>query len=828
MEDKLLFLINELRYPAESQMLKELSAIMEQLGFETEILREDSDVYKDELEKYILSMTTEIDCKAVITCNAAEIERMVKMQDCLYVTYLSGQDISKYDNKLKCGSQNTIVLCSVQNQMEYIKDTYQNIGEVLYVNLNSESGNRLETEAALAMDIQDLIADKRGQSSVLKLLIQRALRAGELVRAENLIGQYKKLCPADLEVVSMETKLNLYSGNLEAALYRAMEGVRRYPSNADMHYNLGNAYEQAEEWFLAWMSYGRAFALCKYCKKDKKAEKLGLKNKIYFCSDKHDQNPDNRQHADYKYWLDRSFGLMEIAFRNTKQILGKYYWVSPYEKKYAGIYWEQLLTRHYDDNLDVTHTKGEFVQVTEGNEFYIKNEKAEVLLPIATEADNTVHRILHSGEEYQVRQAINRHFNYFRIPSDSRILSSGKSFYGRPIPLYQETGKKKLILNLFVDGLAQCILEGGAFQKLMPHTAAFFGKGTVCTRAYSAAEWTYPSIASYMTGLNTVHHMLFHNELDLPLPNDYPILNEYFHDDGYFTSELTGNWRAIPIYGYCRGCDQYVYQHGVAGFRAQELAGEIIDHIEAFKETNQVLGVCFGDLHDIADGFELPDAVQSHLNIKDCIDERIGVTSVKQEYSEYKRIKYEKMAARLDVFLNTVYQYIESNYKNADILISLYADHGQGYLVPPDAPFCSDGRARVAFMFRGDGVKSQICDEVISTCDYIKIMCRLAGIQMKDIEIDGVLPKAFGGEGREYAITESLHPGDHYNAAIYAEDCIFYFENSFPVQNDGRFYLRDCQIILTDLEGNRIDDNERYQKYFSIILEHIAPLCIYN
>ena len=99
---------------------------------------------------------------------------------------------------------------------------------------------------------------------------------------------------------------------------------------------------------------------------------------------------------------------------------------------------------------------------------------------------------------------------------------------------------------------------------------------------------------------------------------------------------------------------------------------------------------------------------------------------------------------------------------------------------------------------------------------------------MKDIEIDGVLPKAFGGEGREYAITESLHPGDHYNAAIYAEDCIFYFENFFPVQNDGRFYLRDCQIILTDLEGNRIDDNERYQKYFSIILEHIAPLCIYN
>ena len=99
---------------------------------------------------------------------------------------------------------------------------------------------------------------------------------------------------------------------------------------------------------------------------------------------------------------------------------------------------------------------------------------------------------------------------------------------------------------------------------------------------------------------------------------------------------------------------------------------------------------------------------------------------------------------------------------------------------------------------------------------------------MKDVELDGVLPKTFGGTGRKYAITESLHPEDCYNAVIYAQDCIFHFKNSFPVQNDGRFYLRNCEIGLTDLEGNRMDDNERCQKYLSVILEHIAPLCIYN
>ena len=394
--------------------------------------------------------------------------------------------------------------------------------------------------------------------------------------------------------------------------------------------------------------------------------------------------------------------------------------------------------------------------------------------------------------------------------------------------LEQEAGRKKLILNLFVDGLAQSVLDGENFKRIMPYTARFFGEGTVCTRAYSAAEWTYPSIAGYATGLDITHHMLFHNTMDIPLPEEYPTLTEYFHEKGYFTSELTGNWRAIPLYGYTRGCDQYVYQHGLLGFRAQELAGEIIDHIETFKETNQVLGVCFGELHDIADGFEMPDMVQSQLDIANCTNEEIGITSVKQDYSDNKRIRYEKMATRLDILLNIVYQYIENNYDSEDILVSLYADHGQGYLVPQGEHFCSEGRARVAFMFRGSGVKSQVCDELISTCDYIKIMCRLADIKMKDIKIDGVLPKAFGGAGREYAITESLHPGDPYQAAVYANDCVFYFRNSFPVQDDGRFYLKDCYVRLADLEGNDMDNEDMLQKYLSIILEHIAHLCIYD
>lgn len=238
MEDNVLLLMNKTVYPAESEHLKELGDIMEQLGFETQVLYKESDTYKDELEEYVQLMMTKIDCKAVITCNAAEMERFSEMPDCLYITYLKAEDdISQFEDKLKYGNQNTVIFCSNPNQAAYIKDTYKNIGDVLHINLDSEKVTRLEAEAAMAMDIQDLIAVRRGQSSALKLLVQRALQQRELNRAEILIEQYKNICPADLEVISMETMLYLYSGNLEEALQYALIGVRRYPGNGDMYYN---------------------------------------------------------------------------------------------------------------------------------------------------------------------------------------------------------------------------------------------------------------------------------------------------------------------------------------------------------------------------------------------------------------------------------------------------------------------------------------------------------------------------------------------------------------------------------------------------------------
>lgn len=88
--------------------------------------------------------------------------------------------------------------------------------------------------------------------------------------------------------------------------------------------------------------------------------------------------------------------------------------------------------------------------------------------------------------------------------------------------------------------MAQVLLTKDRFSQLMPNTAKYFDKGMVCKQTYSSGEWTYPSIAGFMSGLTTSHHMMFHNEIDWKLPETSKTLLEYFHEEGYYTSVFLG------------------------------------------------------------------------------------------------------------------------------------------------------------------------------------------------------------------------------------------------------------------------------------------------
>lgn len=676
------------------------------------------------------------------------------------------------------------------------------------------------------------------EMSEIKENIEKKLNNLELEEAGKLIAEYEKEVPMDLDLIVYKSIYYLYSNDLDMALEYGVQGVRRYPTNGDMYYNLACIYEQKGEILSACKNYYKAVKIYAYTK-DEKEETLKIGDKLNELWNLVEEElryrsriGDSSYSEEVKAYVEQSrncFGLSESSYRSMEQIVGNYYWMTEKEKRYIGAYRNQILDMWDNNCWDLIHIKGEFLKVTEGTDFQVEGDVEEYLLPIATEQVNTLHFFEGAMKDYPpVLQEANKRFNYYRVNNGTRIHSEGKSFYGAPIPLGINPLQKKLVLNIFVDGLSQEILNGEDFKKVMPYTYEFFKKGTICTQAYATAEWTYPSIANYVTGLDTPHHMLFHNMLDNAIPEDVPTLPEYFKEAGYFTSKICGNWRIIPTYGHARGYDQFIYQHQNIGFKAEMMVGEIIDHIEAFNETNQFLWMSIGDLHDIADGFDLSLAVQKEIELSERGLEKAGSTSAKQEYSENKIKAYKKTATHIDVLLNIIYKYIEEKYKDEEIIVSLFSDHGQSFLVPPEEHFMCKERAKVAFMVRGGGAPVQITDEIISTSDYLNIMCKLAGIRMKNVETNGNLPRCFGGEvEREYALDESIHPKDPYYATFFAKQYTIYFENGAPTEEDGRFELKDYSISAKDLNGNLIEDEELLDRYLDIIIDHIAPLIKY-
>lgn len=677
----------------------------------------------------------------------------------------------------------------------------------------------------------------------LKNQIESYFEQENFKEVSGLLHKYKEQYPSDRDLWFYECVLALTVGELEKAQKIADKCVHKFPTSYEAYYYQACVYQARGMILEALKSYHIAYDLNLYTHyandsilEDIKVQIENLEDQFEKLSNEYIAYNDFVNISRMLSFLNRQdvvWGKDEKMARSAKElVVGKEYWVTDDDLRYIGIYRAPLPQSIGEENLSLIRTKAEFLKFDKkGNNNFVKGTSDEYLLPIAsTEIDN-MHTFQSPEEVHKVGQLYSQHFNYYRVKNGMQIKSDKQAYYGYPIPLEHKRGRRKLVLSFFADGLAQEVINGDDFEKLMPNTYKFFSKGTICTQAHSCSEWTYPSLATCVSGLDTLHHMMFHDKLDGELPKNSPTLIEYFKGKGYYTSKMDGEWRSIPSYGYARGLDQYVYQHQFMGARAEQEIMDVIEHLETFKETDQYLWMAVGDLHDVADGLDLSDAVQKNLTLEERELDELGVTSVKQNYSAKKTAMYKKTIQYFDMLFGFLYTYIENNYTDDEILISLFADHGQGYLIPTGKPFLSKERTKVAFMFRGANVKQQVTDEIISTADYLPIMCRLADIQYDAASIDGKLPKAFGGlEEREYTITESLHPKDRYYAVANARDYEIYFENSEKTDEEGRFLLGDYKVFgfYKDAENTPITDAELLKRYENIFLERIAEHIIYE
>ena len=670
--------------------------------------------------------------------------------------------------------------------------------------------------------------------NLVKKCIKEKINLKDVAELKELINKYENLYPRDLDINIMRSQFYLLNNDFDNALNWAKKGVERNPYNAEVNYNLAIIYEIQKNYKVA----------------GEIAEKEGnidiLQNDIPLLVNnmiealqeqiKILENTElKNQYINDLKWISKNFGerfgLYDSTFWGKKDIIGQIYEDQNHNKRFVAYYDSAkvyLLEKNIEKNAvceKVEMRKATFTQDI------VVNEETDVLLPIATPEEN-FYQFRTDDKEYIIEQDICNHFNYYRIPKNASVRSAKPAYFGKPILLKQDKNKKKLVLNIFIDGLSQYLLNQHGLEKLMPHTYKFFKKGVICTKAFSGSEWTYPSMATFMTGLDTTHHMIVGNQLLVNLPKNCTLVAEYFQREGYTTAKLDGNWRVTPVFGYARGMDRIVYQHQNAGMKINEVITNVLEQLLFMKETNQFVYMGINDLHDIADEMDLSESIQAQLPIQNRVIEKQDVSSVKEKYDSNKIQSYMKVISKIDLYLNILYQYIEENYKEDEIIVSLFSDHGQGFLIKEEEPFLSIKRSNVAFMFRGGNniYSEHICDELMSACDYLPIICKLADIPLDDWKIDGRLPKFFGGdEEREYVITESIHPNDPYYASMPMKEKIFYIKSENKAHIDGRYnignYIGECY----DWAENRIHvSDDELQKYLDVIINHISGNLIYE
>lgn len=614
--------------------------------------------------------------------------------------------------------------------------------------------------------------------------IEQLIMNGKYQEAWIAIAEYEKEYPFDADMDTYRVLCLNNAGEHQMALQYAYRAVQNQPYVADAHCNCGYAFELCENYFQAYEQYAVAKELALGGNpigvpiekiEESMQQILNIIMNRAQLGETDDIETDKRW-INYIANMDRiNWGIRKPVFHDgTNMIAQKYNDYPGLPEIFAGITgmqsaYHMICNKLYvntimeETDLQRTYAMGSNIEIESDTECFV---------PLIMDRPG---RLCVQTEKKQAEIEYNSPLQYinYRVPKGKVLISSEDREFrlGEMVPIIHDRKRKPLILNIFVDGLSQTVLENH-MEMLMPNTYRFFREGMICTNAHTAGDWTFPSIASIVTGQTMANHKMLHSKLLRKIDAETPILFEYFKNAGYNTTKIGGNWRIAPNYGYARGMNRVHYQHMYEGFPIEKVVSEVEEQIHTMRETDQFIWMEIGELHLIADEYNVAP-LQGQFMIWENDNTKGKINSVKQEYDETKRKYYLKQIEYVDRKLAGLYQYIENNFEENEIVITLFADHGQGYLVRPEEEFLCDERTKIAFMTKGGGVSGKT-EELISACDYTPIICKLAGIEYNYENTDASLPVVYGGEKeREFTVTESIHVGDPYQILLNGRDFTF-------------------------------------------------------
>ena len=383
--------------------------------------------------------------------------------------------------------------------------------------------------------------------------------------------------------------------------------------------------------------------------------------------------------------------------------------------------------------------------------------------------------------------------NFFRLDEPTEFSADHNFIVDTPITVGHSPARRPLVLNILADALPWAIVREH-FAEWMPNTARFFARGTVFDQHFSVAEYTHPSLPSIETGMYPHHNQIFHDKITLPLRRELVTLSERMRTLGYATSNLMGD--GIGVYNeVTRGYDRLI----VTGYRLHTYEGveRTIRHLEGLRDTDHFIFLHTSDVHSWPYPlFQITSSVQARLPLAARLSGAAG-----SEPSPYLRrtdlsMEVCRQGIRdLDRALGALYRYLEEHYSPEEYLVNIYSDHGvpvfseHHYIVSPDL-------THAAWMMRGAGVPEGVhTDELTSTVDLYPVLGALCGFPVSD-EVDGVLPRVFGGTGRDLVFSNSLYPTKPYVLAARSKEHTLCLETQGTVGMDGTVDLAHANVTI--------------------------------
>ena len=461
--------------------------------------------------------------------------------------------------------------------------------------------------------------------------------------------------------------------------------------------------------------------------------------------------------------------------------------------------------------LDLTYEVMRSQRISDKYCYRRNSADGDVILPIAGTSAQKLH--FNQGDRKKDTYIGPHEYNFFRLSEDTELTSESEFIVGKPIKLGHNPQRKKFVLNILVDALSFPVIKG-AFAKYMPHVYKFFQKGVIFNNHFSTSEYTYPALPAIETGCYPHRNRIFESKVCHYLSEDFVTISERMVDKGYYTINVMGGGHAI-YNGATRGYDRLL----ITPYFLDTYVGveRIIRQLEAFAECDQFIFCHTMDIHPWSmTSYSFPTEVQLQMPLFDRLtgDEEYSVSVGLLRKNLYHE-NYFYQLKKLDRTLGNLLDYIEAHYNDDEYIISIYSDHGQSiFNTYPD--LMSEGQVGAMWLMRGAGVPAVgEVEELTSSIDIYPTLAKLADFPVAD-NVDGNLPKVFGGKEREYVISNSIFPGQTYKLAIRTTDMRFNLETQNVVSQDGKADFENPIICLLsrDIEPKELTLTDELREYF--------------